>query len=94
MLPLQSMIEKQIKRCGKYGKLFSQLVIFDSEIRPIVEYFGLPPLPDKQLFVSSTPAKLKREDWLYKIILIQYLSCLIFHEWFYIIFVDFIIRFC
>ena len=22
MLPLQSMIEKQIKRCGKYGKLF------------------------------------------------------------------------
>ena len=23
MLPLQSMIEKQIKRCGKYGKLFS-----------------------------------------------------------------------
>ena len=38
---------------------FSQLVIFDSEIRPIVEYFGLPPLPDKQLFVSSTPAKIE-----------------------------------
>ena len=35
----------------KIRKTFSQLVIFDSEIRPIVEYFGLPPLPDKQLLL-------------------------------------------
>ncbi|KAF6069871.1 RhoGAP domain family protein [Candida albicans] len=47
------------KEMWKIRKTFSQLVIFDSEIRPIVEYFGLPPLPDKQLFVSSTPAKIE-----------------------------------
>ena len=47
------------KEMWKIRKTFSQLVTFDSEIRPIVEYFGLPPLPDKQLFCSSTPAKIE-----------------------------------
>ena len=30
---------------------------FDNEIRPIVEYFGLPPIPDKSLLLSTSPNK-------------------------------------
>lgn len=45
------------KEMWRIRKSYLQLVAFDNEIRPIVEYFGLPPLPEKALFFSSSPAK-------------------------------------
>ncbi|EDK39949.2 hypothetical protein PGUG_04047 [Meyerozyma guilliermondii ATCC 6260] len=45
------------KEMWRIRKSYSQLVAFDNEIRPIVEYFGLPPLPEKTLFFSSSPPK-------------------------------------
>ncbi|KAL6452004.1 LOW QUALITY PROTEIN: BEM3 GTPase-activating protein BEM3 [Candida maltosa Xu316] len=47
------------KEMWKIRKSYSQLISFDQEIRPIVEYFGLSPIPEKQLFFSSTPAKIE-----------------------------------
>ncbi|MCP8715997.1 MAG: hypothetical protein M5E90_01100 [Asgard group archaeon] len=47
------------KEMWKIRKTISQLGAFDQEIRPILEYFGLPPLPDKQSFFTSTPAKIE-----------------------------------
>lgn len=47
--------EKEMWRVRKH---YSQALSFDAEIRPIVDCFGLPNLPDKQLFHSSTPAKI------------------------------------
>ena len=72
----------------KIRKTISQLGAFDQEIRPILEYFGLPPLPDKQSFSHPRQQKLKPEDQLCKVISIQYLSCLIFQKWYCIIFVN------
>lgn len=46
------------KEMWKIQKSYSQLQSFDNEIRPIVEYFGLPELPDKSLFFSTTPNKI------------------------------------
>lgn len=45
------------KEMWRIRKTFSQLQIFDAEIRPVVECFGLPLLPDKSLFGSTTPLK-------------------------------------
>lgn len=45
------------KEMWRIRKTYSQLVAFDNEIRPIVEYFGLPPIPDKSLFLSTSPNK-------------------------------------
>lgn len=45
------------KEMWRIRKSYLQLLAFDSDIRPIVEYFGLPPLPDRALFYSSSPAK-------------------------------------
>ena len=45
------------KEMWRIRKSYLQLVAFDNEIRPIVEYFGLPPLPEKTLFFSSSPPK-------------------------------------
>ncbi|CAK7894166.1 hypothetical protein CAAN1_02S01420 [[Candida] anglica] len=46
------------KEMWRIRKTYSQLVSFDNEIRPIVEYFGLPPLPEKSMFYSSSPIKI------------------------------------
>lgn len=45
------------KEMWRVRKSFSQLVAFDNEIRPVVEFFGLPPLPEKHAFSSTTPLK-------------------------------------
>ncbi|KAK6454912.1 Rho GTPase activation protein [Scheffersomyces xylosifermentans] len=47
------------KEMWRIRKTFSQLVAFDNEIRPIVEFFGLPPVPDKTLFLSTSPIKIE-----------------------------------
>lgn len=46
------------KEMWRIRKSYPQLVAFDNEIRPVVEYFGLPVLPDKSLFFSTTPNKI------------------------------------
>lgn len=45
------------KEMWRIRKTFSQLLVFDDEIRPVVECFGLPLLPEKSLFGSTTPLK-------------------------------------
>lgn len=45
------------KEMWRIRKTHSQLLDFDGEIRPVVEFFGLPPLPDKSAFSSTTPLK-------------------------------------
>ena len=45
------------KEMWRIRKSMSQLIAFDNEIRPIVEFFGLPQIPDKSLFLSSSPIK-------------------------------------
>lgn len=47
------------KEMWRIRKTYSQLVAFDNEIRPIVEYFGLPALPERILFNSSSPGKIE-----------------------------------
>ncbi|CAI5759566.1 unnamed protein product [Candida verbasci] len=47
------------KEMWKIRKTYTQLISFDNEIRPIIEYFGLTILPDKQLFLSTTPTKIE-----------------------------------
>lgn len=45
------------KEMWRVRKTYSQIAGFDSEIRPIVEFFGLPPIPERSLFSSTTPLK-------------------------------------
>lgn len=45
------------KEMWRIRKTYSQLMAFDNEIRPIVEYFGLPQIPEKSLFLSTSPNK-------------------------------------
>lgn len=45
------------KEMWRIRKSMSQLIAFDNEIRPIVEFFGLPQIPEKSLFFSSSPIK-------------------------------------
>lgn len=45
------------KEMWKIRKSYSQIVAFDSEIRPIIEYFGIPSIPEKSIFLSTTPSK-------------------------------------
>ncbi|MCH0630033.1 hypothetical protein JNB11_08690 [Kocuria palustris] len=45
------------KEMWRIRKLYTQAMQFDSEIRPIVEVFGLPILPDKNLFLLNQPSK-------------------------------------
>lgn len=45
------------KEMWKIRKSYSQMLAFDNEIRPIVEYFGLPVIPDKSMFLSTSPSK-------------------------------------
>lgn len=47
------------KEMWRIRKTYSQAMAFDNEIRPIVDCFGLPTLPDKQVFNSSTPVKIE-----------------------------------
>ncbi|KAI5955197.1 BEM3 [Candida jiufengensis] len=47
------------KEMWRIRKNLSQILTFDSEIRPIVEFFGLGSLPDKQSFLSTTPSKIE-----------------------------------
>ncbi|RLV96325.1 GTPase-activating protein BEM3 [Spathaspora sp. JA1] len=47
------------KEMWRIRKNYSQLMLFDQEIRPIIEYFGLPLLPDKPQFLSTTPTKIE-----------------------------------
>ena len=46
------------KEMWRIRKSYSQLLAFDNEIRPIIEYFGLPLVPDKSLFFSTSPVKI------------------------------------
>lgn len=46
------------KEMWRIKKSLSQIIAFDNEIRPTVEYFGLPVLPDKSIFFSTTPNKI------------------------------------
>lgn len=45
------------KEMWRIRKTYSQLLSFDTEIRPVVEIFGLPSLPEKSSFNSTTPLK-------------------------------------
>lgn len=45
------------KEMWRIRKSYTQLSIFDDEIRPVVEFFGLPALPEKSSFSSTTPLK-------------------------------------
>lgn len=45
------------KGMWKVRKSYSQILSFDNEIRPVLEAFGLPPLPERSLFSSTVPAK-------------------------------------
>lgn len=47
------------KEMWRIRKTHAQLIAFDQEIRPIVEYFGLANLPDKSSFISTTPSKIE-----------------------------------
>ncbi|EAZ63943.2 hypothetical protein PICST_66478 [Scheffersomyces stipitis CBS 6054] len=47
------------KEMWRIRKTYSQLIAFDGEIRPIIEFFGLPAIPDKSLFLSNTPIKIE-----------------------------------
>lgn len=46
------------KQMWRLRKLYLQLVSLDSDIRPFVDCFGLPPLPDKALFTLTLPLKI------------------------------------
>lgn len=46
------------KEMWRIRKSYDQLVAFDNEIRPIVEFFGLPILPDRSIFSSTAPSKI------------------------------------
>lgn len=46
------------KEMWRIRKSYQQLVAFDAEVRPIVEFFGLPPLPEKLTFSATTPTKI------------------------------------
>lgn len=45
------------KEMWRIRKTYSHLSTFDEEIRPVVEFFGLPGLPEKSSFSSTTPLK-------------------------------------
>lgn len=45
------------KEMWRIRKSFSQIIAFDNEIRPVVEFFGLPVLPEKSMFSLATPSK-------------------------------------
>lgn len=47
------------KEMWRIRKTYSQLSAFDNEIRPIVDCFGLPPLPDRSLFNSTAPSRIE-----------------------------------
>ncbi|QBM90219.1 PX domain-containing protein [Metschnikowia aff. pulcherrima] len=45
------------KEMWRFRKSYRQLISFDSDVRPFIEFFGLPALPDRTLFGSTTPSK-------------------------------------
>ncbi|KAH3679620.1 hypothetical protein WICMUC_000852 [Wickerhamomyces mucosus] len=45
------------KEIWRFKKSFSQIIQFDLLVRPLIASFSLPPLPDKQLFLSNIPSK-------------------------------------
>lgn len=45
------------KGMWKVRKSYNQILAFDNEIRLVLETFGLPPLPEKSLILSTVPAK-------------------------------------
>lgn len=45
------------KEMWSIRKTYNQLVSFDQSIRPVFDYFGLPSIPEKSLFTSSSPSK-------------------------------------
>lgn len=47
------------KEMWRIRKSYTQLVAFDNDIRPIIEYFGLPYIPDKAVFLSTNPTKIE-----------------------------------
>lgn len=47
------------KEMWRIRKSYSQLVAFDAEVRPVGEYFGLPAIPEKATFASTTPSKIE-----------------------------------
>lgn len=47
------------KEMWRIRKSYTQLLAFDNEIRPIVDFFGLPPAPERALFNSTSPSKIE-----------------------------------
>lgn len=47
------------KEMWRIRKSFSQMVAFDAEIRPVIEFFGLPHIPEKASLSSTTPMKVE-----------------------------------
>lgn len=47
------------KEMWRIRKSYTQLIAFDNDIRPIIEYFGLPYIPDKSVFLSTNPTKIE-----------------------------------
>lgn len=47
------------KELWRIRKTYGQFAAFDSEIRQVIEYFGLPPMPDRQLFFLTAPNKIE-----------------------------------
>jgi RalA-binding protein 1 len=45
------------KEMWRFKKTLSQLVALDNEIRPMINTFSLPPVPDKGLFLTNIPSK-------------------------------------
>jgi len=41
----------------RFKKTLSQIVMLDTQIRPLINSFSLPPIPEKSLFLSNIPVK-------------------------------------
>ncbi|CDR46641.1 CYFA0S24e01772g1_1 [Cyberlindnera fabianii] len=45
------------KEMWRFRKSLSQIVLLDTEIRPMINSFSLPPVPEKSLFLTNIPTK-------------------------------------
>lgn len=67
------------KEMWRIKKKLSSIVFFDTEIRPLINSFALPPIPEKLLFLSNIPVKvdLRRQrlrDYFVTLLAIPHLS--------------------
>lgn len=83
------------KEMWRVRKTYSQMVAFDNEIRPIVEFFGLPPLPEKALFSSTTPLKvdirkMSLQEYFNTIFLMPHMPQIVLHRFCRYVSLDFV----